>query len=414
MRILFLSPYLPSRVRVRPFSWIQALASLGHEVHLVALRPPEDDWVDDADLRAACHAVEIVPLSRSRTLVNGLRTLATRQPLQLAYAHSPAAEDRVGAIARAGRFDVVHIEHLRGVRLAARVGHLPRVWDAVDCISSLFAETAANAPGRAQRAMARLDLRRTRRFEASAPRQFDATLVTSPADAEAFRRLSGDGTDDRVTVLPNGVDTTYFTPASDSRRDAVIFTGKLSYHANAAAALRLVTRIMPLVWAAHPDTPVVLAGKDPPDVLKALAADSRVTVTGFVPDMRPTFAQAVVAACPLVYGAGIQNKVLEAMASGVPVVTTPSAAAALSATPGRECRIASDDEAFAAEIRLLLDDRARAGAVGLAGRAYVERAHQWPLLAERLTEVYLEAGRTSAARAPRRTGPSSPRHAVRG
>jgi polysaccharide biosynthesis protein PslH len=414
MRILFLSPYLPSRVRIRPFSWIQALHGLGHEIHLVAVRPPEDAWGDEAELRTACQTVEIVPLSRSRTLLNGLRTLATRKPLQLAYARSPTAEDRAGQIAKSGRFDVVHVEHLRGVRMAARVGDLPRVWDAVDCISSLFAETAVNAPGPAQRAMARLDLTRTRRFEAWAPRQFDATLVTSQADADAFQRLSGGGVDNRVTVLPNGVDTTYFAAATGTRREAVIFTGKLSYHANAAAALRLVRRIMPLVWAAHPGTPVVLAGKDPPDALKALAADPRVTVTGFVPDMRPTFSQALVAACPLVYGAGIQNKILEAMASGVPVVTTPSAAAALQATAGRECRIGGDDQAFAAEISMLLDDRAQATAVGLAGRAYVERAHQWPRLAERLTEVYAQACRTAATRGPRHRAPSSPRHALRG
>jgi glycosyltransferase involved in cell wall biosynthesis len=397
MRVLFLSPYIPSKVRIRPYSWIRTLAALGHEVHLVALQPPEDTWTDGAELRSLCSAVDVLPLSRRRTLINGLLTLPTRQPLQLAYAHLPAAERHVARLAASRSFDVVHVEHLRGVALASRLRDLPLVWDAVDSITALFDETRRLAPGRGQRSLARLDLARTRRFEAQAPFRFDRTVVTSPADADAFVRLAGPDAGSRIAVVPNGVDTAYFRPATTAGREGVIFTGKLSYHANAAAVLRLVRDIMPRVWARRPDTPVRIVGKDPTPAIRDLAKDGRVAVTGYVEDLRPSFASAAVAACPLVYGVGIQNKVLEAMASGVPVVTTPGAAAALLAEPERDLLVADDDAAFADAIRGLLDAPQTRETLGEAGRAYVEREHQWPRLGGRLTSVYRQAGAQRAA-----------------
>jgi polysaccharide biosynthesis protein PslH len=392
MRVLFLSPYVPSRVRVRPYSWIRTLAELGHEIHLVALQPPEDAWTDGAELRSLCTTVRVLPLSRRRTLLNGLLTLPTRQPLQLAYAHLPAAERHVARLAQSRSFDVVHVEHLRGVPLASHLSDVPIVWDAVDSISALFDDTRRLAPSRGQRSLARLDLARTRRFESRAPYRFDRTVVTSPSDADAFVRLAGSAAGPKLAVVPNGVDTTYFRPATHSVREGVIFTGKLSYHANAAAALRLVRQIMPRVWSQRPLTPVRIVGKDPPQAIQELTRDARVIVTGYVDDLRPSFAAAEVAACPLVYGVGIQNKVLEAMASGIPVVTTPGAASALLAEPGRDLLVANGDEAFADAICVLLDAPLTREAVGYAGRAYVEREHLWSRLGSRLTSVYRQAG----------------------
>jgi glycosyltransferase involved in cell wall biosynthesis len=388
MRVLFLSPYVPSRVRIRPFSWIRTLAQLGHEVRLIALQPPEDTWAPLAELERVCASVTVIPLSRGRTLANGLATLFRDRPLQLAYAHHPVAERYVEELIAEDRADIVHIEHLRGVAMASRIGGVPIIWDAVDSISALFAETARLAPSRAQRWMARMDLGRTRRFEAVAPMRFDRTLLTSPRDADAFVALAGEAARPRIEVLGNGVDTEYFHPVTSTARDAVLFSGKLSYHANAAAALRLVRRIMPIVWKTHPNTPVLLAGKDPSEAVRQLIADRRVYVTGYLPDLRPVFAQAAVAACPLVYGAGIQNKVLEAMACGIPVVTTPTAGAALAAVAGRDMLIADSDVAFADAICRCLDDVNWRHRVGDAGRAYVEQEHQWPRLGERLAATY--------------------------
>lgn len=392
LRILFLSPYVPSRVRVRPYSWIRSLVALGHDVHLVALTPPDDGTPTAEGLRALGVPVDLFPLTRLRTLANAawaMPRLGT--PLQLAYSRQARAARHVEQLAASGRYDVVHVEHMRGVALASRVGPLPVVFDAVDSISALFAEAVRSAPSRATRWMARLDLARSRRFEARAPSVFSRVVVTSPREASAFVDLAGPSARDRLLVVGNGVDADYFRPPATSVGRAVVFTGKLSYHANAAAAVRLVERVMPAVWAGRPATPVILAGKDPPPEVRALGRHPQVEVTGDLEDMRTAFARAAVAVCPLVYGAGIQNKVLEALASGVPAIVTPAVAGALSGEAGRHYLVAESDAELAAAVTATLDDALRRRTLAMAGRAYVERHHRWETLASLLVEGYRAA-----------------------
>lgn len=400
MRILFVSPYIPSTVRVRPYEWLKALAHAGHQVHLIALRPPEDEWADANVLGAFCSRIDVLPLSRVRTLCNTGRAVLSTQPLQYAYSRHPIAERLIAHHAR--DCDVVHIEHLRGAVLASRVHDVPRVLDAVDSISALFQATKSHSPSVGGRLLARLEHPRTARWEAEAPSGFDRVTVTSEVDRAAFANLAGGHSEDRIVTIPNGVDLDEFLPSADAAaaRPTIIFTGKLSYHANVAAAERLVNRIMPHVWDRLPNVAVVLAGKDPAKSLLRLRVDPRVTVTGYVRHMASEITRAWVSACPLVYGAGIQNKILEAMACGVPVVCSSSAVSALQCRPNHEVLVADDDAAFAHALIDLVSNRERGLAIGAAGRAYVERQHRWSALCERLVGTYVQA-RESFERASR-------------
>ena len=392
MRVLFVSPYVPSRIRVRPYEWIKALAGLGCHVHLVALRPPEDAQLGDGDIRDACGAFEVFPLSRVRTLTNAVRALVSAVPLQAAYSRHPAAEARIRALVAGEPFDVVHIEHLRGSLLVPFPSPRPTVYDAVDCITRLFEQTVRLAPGARQRALARLDLARTRRFESAAVTRFDRLVVSSEAEAEAFRSLAGaDAAAGRVHAIGNGVDSG--PPPAAARDDGrtVLFAGKLSYHANEAAARRLIDAVMPRVWTRRPDARLIVAGLNPSRALQAMAVPGRIAVPGYVEDLRGLMQRATVLAAPLVYAAGIQNKVLEAMASGTPVITSPSACAALDATIGTDVVSAGTDDAFADRIVELLDDRSRRDAIGRAGRAAVVARHDWRDRARALVDVYGEA-----------------------
>jgi polysaccharide biosynthesis protein PslH len=392
MRVLFVAPYLPSPVRVRPYQLIRALAAAGHSVHLVALQPPEDDWAPIAPLFETCEGVDIFRMPRIRTLWNGLRALPTRRPLQAAYSHHPELERHLAGLARPESFDVVHVEHLRGAVLADGVTGLPRVFDAVDSITLLFEQAGQKAPGLAQRVIARADLARTRRFEAAAPWAFDRTVITSPLDRDALVRLAGDGAASRIAVLPNGVDTAYFRRAAAIPSDPlVLFTGKMSYHANASAAQFLAAEVMPLVWRSSPAARLAIVGKSPSPAVRALSADSRVEVTGFVDDIRPWFARASVAVAPMLYGVGIQNKILEAMASGVPVVATSRTGGSLLARRGIEFLVGDSAREISAQITRVLGDPRLRASLSTAGRLYVEAHHDWRAAAARLVSVYAEA-----------------------
>jgi glycosyltransferase involved in cell wall biosynthesis len=133
-----------------------------------------------------------------------------------------------------------------------------------------------------------------------------------------------------------------------------------------------------------------IVGKDPPAEVKRLAEDPGVEVTGTVADLRPFLQTATVAVAPLAYGVGIQNKILEAMACGTPVVTTSPGLAALGAVPNQDLLVADDPGAFADAVVALLRDPARCESVGNSGRRYVEANHAWPSIAAQLEEVYHE------------------------
>lgn len=392
MRILFVVPYVPSKIRTRSYEFVRSLTGLAESVHLVALRPPEDLWAPEAPLRSLGAELELFPLSRRRTLLNALRALPSTRPLQAAYSRHPEARRHLRSLVRSGRFDVLHIEHLRGVTLVGGLTGIPIVFDAVDNISHLFSQAAELAPRWQQRLAARLDLRRTRRFEARAPFRFNRTIVTSAVDREAFVSRAGPAARERLVVVPNGVDWRHFDCLSADRDPAtILFTGKMSYHANAAAALHLARHVMPRVWLSRPDARLVIGGKGPSEQVRALGTDARIEVTGYLDDLRPLFRRATVAVASLVYGAGIQNKVLEAMAAGVPVVTSVAAAGGLTARAGSDFLVGDTPSGLADQILRLLGEPALREGLAAAGRDYVRREHDWTALARRLIETYENA-----------------------
>lgn len=411
MKILYIVPYVPSLIRVRPYNLIRRLSARGHRVTVATIWTNDQERDEVRTLAEQCGAVEAVHLNRWHSLANCARALATREPMQTRYSWSPALMRLVNE--RRDGFDVAHIEHLRGVQYgldprSRLLETLPVIWDSVDCISALFEHAIQHRRDRVGRWINRLELARTRVYEATAVSRFDRVLVTSANDKAALLRLAADAgaasapfdparrvdARDAVTVLSNGVDLDYFAPAADVREpNTLVFSGKLSYHANETAVRYLLTEIMPRIWAVRGTVRLSIVGKDPSADLRRLAArrPDQVVITGTVPDVRPFLRRAAVAVAPLVYAVGCQNKVLEAMACGTPVVAASPAVAALTARPGRDLLAADGPQAFADVVLGLLDNPEQQREIGRAGRAYTEAHHQWDQIAARLEGVYHEA-----------------------
>ena len=424
LNVLFVVPYAPTRIRTRPFHLIRALASHGHRVTVATVwSNKEERAAVEAAFSNGAHAVVAERLPRTRPLWNCVRALLTADPLQAHYSWSPALAHRLARMIDDAPFDVVHVEHLRGVRYAlALANRLPRpgarrspvIWDSVDCISSLFRRAARESQTRRVRLAARLELRRTERYEGRVAPRFDRVLVTSDVDRAELLELAqardGAGLAERLEVIPNGVDLDYFSPSDEPRHPmTLVITGKMSYHANATAVVRFVEDVMPSVWAKLPDVRLLIVGKDPPrDVARLHEAPGgstpgghdtrpvnrgggRVVVTGTVDDIRPFLRTATLAIAPILYGVGIQNKVLEALACATPVVATPQAVSALSARAGEDLIVGRTPGELVTAIVALLEDPDRRRRVGQAGRSYVERRHSWHGVASRLSDIYRDA-----------------------
>ncbi|MEZ5317461.1 MAG: glycosyltransferase [Vicinamibacterales bacterium] len=406
-------PYAPSRIRTRSYHLIRALGAGGHDVTVGTLwrDAGERGLVDALAGWPGIRAVIAEPLPALRSAWNCVRALPGSEPLQARFSWSARLAARLGTAVAGGGFDVVHVEHLRGVRYGlaladgpgAATGRPALVWDAVDCISRLFRLTARESEARLARIAARFELGRTERCEGRAASRFDGVVVTSPRDREdleALMRRQASPSDPglHVDVLRNGLDLDYFSPAGDPRDPAtIVVTGKMSYHANVTAVRWLLREVMPRVWAVRPDARVQVVGQDPPPDLAAEsgggsaaagAGGPRVVVTGTVDDIRPYLRRATLAVAPIRYGVGIQNKVLEAFGCATPVVATPSAVAGLDPGPDAPALVAGDAEGFARATLALLDDAAARDRLGRAGRAFVERAHDWRASAAALTGLY--------------------------
>jgi glycosyltransferase involved in cell wall biosynthesis len=405
MRILFILPYIPNLVRVRAFNFIRALAARGHEVSLFAVDDGSGEHDDIDAIARICTRVETVRLTKRQAGWNMLGALLSNLPLQAAYAWKPSSIFRSSArslLANIGQeFDVVHVEHMRasryGLSLRAAVQAerhpIPVIYDSVDCLSALFRLTAENAPRPIHHWIAQFELQRNEPYESWLLSQFDRVLVTSTADRQALLDLQDNhGKDAEITVVPNGVDLDYFHPFDQPRRDAdtIILTGKMSYHANIAMCKYFVEEILPLIWKTKPDVRLLVVGKNPPAVIRSFARDQRIHVTGTVPDLPDYFQQASIAVAPLVYGVGIQNKILEAMACGLPVVATKQGIEALDAQDGRDLLVAEKPSGFAERVIELLGDPALRARLGRNAREYVEIHHDWNHIAMILEEIYVD------------------------
>lgn len=398
LKILFVTPYQPDLIRVRPYQLIRHLAKAGHQVSLVYYDSPAHTNPEPA-LNEFCNDVYAFPLKRESALYNSLRALPTRQPIQYAYGLQREMEQKLQSLVNEDDmvFDIIHFEHIRTAIYASRLlqknPHIARkcVWDSVDSITLLFRQAARQHPRWVIRQFMKIEANRTAYFEGKAPGLFKQVLVTSQKDKDSFSDLQKIPQSNlNISVLPNGVDLEYFKPGNEIQRstDTLVISGKMSYHANESMVHHFISTILPLIWEKRPDVKLVIVGQNPSSKIRAYASDPRIRVTGWVDDIRPFLQTAAVAVAPLLYGAGIQNKILEAMACETPVIASPIAVQALQAEVGKEIMVGNDDNDFTLKVLELLSNSQLAASIGCAGRDYVERKHSWSATAGQLSAIY--------------------------
>ena len=221
------------------------------------------------------------------------------------------------------------------------------------------------------------------RFESFMFTPFTDTVVVSERDSQELVRINPAL---KVTVIPNGVDTYEFRPRPVQRIPALLFVGNYEYAPNVDAALRLATEIFPAVQARIPQAHLWLVGHAPPPELTTLASDT-IRVTGRVPDVRPYLARASAFVSPLRLGAGIKNKILEALAMGCPVVATPLSLDGIAVRDGQEA-IAADGKAMIDAIVRLLEDSDLRTTLSSNGRKLIESRYSWDHVAEQYEHLY--------------------------
>ena len=398
MRILFVTPYPASRIRARSYGFITQLAQW-HFVELLALCANTREMRDVQELKQIGIAATAIYEPHIIRYMRGLTALTSRWPLQVAFDASCRLRRAIGIHLLRGQFDLMHVELIRTLGALPSIFPIPVVWDAVDCISKLYNQGGQVGITPMLRIIGASEGRRVRAYEQVQLQRFRHVLVTAERDRQALLAIDQDSKvrgsgqiSAEITVIPLGIDQHYFRAYNGARQaETLIFSGKMSFHANIAGVCSLVKHILPLIWQKRPAVKLIIAGSDPPAVVRHLARDPRIEVTGYLPDLRSAIAQAQIAICPLPYAVGMQYKVLEAMALGTPVVASTPVVAGLQAIAGRDLLVADEPTDFAAAVLRLLEDQAQWRSLATHGEAYIRAYHHLDIIVQQLLTVYTKA-----------------------
>jgi len=189
-----------------------------------------------------------------------------------------------------------------------------------------------------------------------------------------------------ISIIANGVDLDFFAPKNLEKKVDLVFTGNMSYPPNVDSACFLAEQIMPLVWQSMPQTTLMISGVNPAPRVKKLASD-KIIVTGWVEDIRNSYAQAKLFIAPMQMGTGLQNKLLEAMAMGIPCITSPLANNALGAEPDQEILIGKTPEEFKQLISNLLNDKDLYTKISTNGHRFAHLNFNWEQKTKELKQL---------------------------
>jgi glycosyltransferase involved in cell wall biosynthesis len=372
--------------KLRAYYQLKGLAE-NHEVHLVCLN---EGPVPEKDLRQLdfCKSIEVIPHSRTRVALNLAASVFNGKPFQVNYFRSARMKAAISELIRRESIDVVYVQLIRlGMNLPfdAPVGWFLDYMDAF----SIGMEKRVRQSGALVRPFARIEARRLREYEAGLADKFDGWSIISERDAAALPHPIRQ----QMVIIPNGVGEMFFEAVERPKEPDfdLIFFGNMGYHPNVQSARYLVEEVLPALQEKGIKGKLCLAGARPAPLLQSYAG-SDITVTGFVDDIRTWVMRARLAIAPLIAGQGLQNKLLESMAMGVPTLTTTLANSALGAEHGKEIVVCDSPEEFALAIRDLLSDPDRAAEIGAAGRRFVEEHFRWKAMNDKLSEA-LEACR---------------------
>jgi len=309
--------------------------------------------------------------------------------LRCAYFYSPALRDHVKVRIEENQVDLIHAEHLKSVAmLEPVVGKIPAVFDAVDCLSMLETRRFTVTKQPLVKLFSWMESRKLARWEGRAVREFNRVVISSTVDRAAYPTDARE----KIDVIPNGVDLKHFGFRQvEAKKNLLVFCAKLDYFPNADAARYFACSVWPLLRARRPELELEIVGSRPPRSVRRLNGRNNIRVIPSVPDVKPFLGRGWVALCPIRIRAGIQNKILEAMALGVPVVATPVCCAGMPLQPGKHLLVADGPEAFASAIELLLDNATLRDKLIESGRAYVEHQHDWADSTRALTDSYRAA-----------------------
>jgi len=388
VRILYVChrfPFPPKRGgKIRPFNMIRHLSERGHDVTVASLVRSAQEADEGQGLRDFCARYEMVRVQNAMQTARMLARLASATPSSFGFFYAPELARRIAAHNAQRRFDLVFVHCSSVARYVEGIGDVPKILDFGDMDSQKWREYGRFKPFPMSIGY-ELEARKLMREERRLAGMFDMCTTTTRAE---WQTLESYGVGLATDWFPNGVDSEYFQPAQEPYdRDTVAFVGRMDYYPNQECMFDFCARTLPVLRARRPATKLVIVGADPSPAVRRLGELPGVVVTGSVPDVRPYVRRAALMVAPLNIARGTQNKILESMAMGVPVVTSRVAAGGVDAQAPLHFLVASTPEEYVGAILRVLDDPSERARLAEAGRARMLAAHAWDASMKRLDSI---------------------------
>jgi polysaccharide biosynthesis protein PslH len=398
MRVLLLTLVAPnppdSGPKVKTHYLLRYLAQR-HRVTLVSFVRSQAEAAAARALEGLCEAVYTVPMRRSRARDAGylLGSLASGQPFLMLRDDSRAMRRLLRHLVARERFDLAHADQLNMIQFARATG-LPVVFDAHNAVWTIFQRMARQERG-LKRAAIEIEWRKLKRYEGRVCRSSAGVMAVSQEDRAA---LVAAGAAEPIAVIPIAVDVQGIAPV-ERRPDArgMLSMATMYWPPNIDGVLWFARDVLPIVRREAADAPFYVVGARPPAAVRALAADTAIQVTGYVDDPAPYLQSSALTVVPLRAGGGMRVKILEALARGIPIVSTTIGAEGIDVTPGQHLLIADEPAAFAEAVLRLLRDRALADRLADAGRRHALARYDWRAVCPAVEQVYERALRGTPA-----------------
>jgi len=444
MRILFLChriPYPPNKGdKIRSFNEIKYLSER-HEIHLACLADDPKDLKYEEDLKNFCKSTNVVLINPKFVKLKSSFYLFSKKPLSVPYFYSRKLQQTIDQLLSTIDFNVIFCfsspmaEYVfkskllvssclklekslvkgspvtrnelpetsnqqpstsnqppaTGNKKPATINHQPKlIMDFVDVDSDKWAQYSKYARFPKSWIYA-LEGRRLADYERNVAETFDHSIFVTEAEKRIFKRKNP--YIQNVSVIPNGVDLDYFSPRfcqkpeTSNQPPVIVFTGAMDYYSNVDGVVWFTKEIMPLIKKQIPAIQFYIVGSNPTKEVLSLSSNNGVIVTGYVPDTREYLKKATVAVVPLRIARGIQNKILEAMAMGIPVVTTPQAFEGIEAKPDRDLILGKDEGKIAKGVIKLIKEASLRKSLGDNARRVIENNYSWTKNLEKLNSI---------------------------
>ncbi|PKR81615.1 glycosyltransferase [Brumimicrobium salinarum] len=364
--------------KLRAYHQIKELAH-HFEIHLISTSEINVGEKWKSQLKPYCKTITVYPINGFQKITGLLRQLLSKKPFQVGYFYHLSIQQKINKQLRRIQPDHIYCQLIRSAEYVKNYHDCPKTIDYMDAFSKGM-ERRANTANWIYKLIFQSEHKRLTNYENSIFEYFEHHTIISKQDKNyIFHTLK-----EQIHIVPNGVDESFLVSPSPSKQEFdLVFTGNMSYPPNITAVQFIVEEVLPLL---PKNIKLKIAGASPSSEVLKLASD-QVHITGFVEDIRTAYQSAKIFIAPMFLGTGLQNKLLEAMALGIPCITTSLANNALDAQPNHEILIADEAQTFAHQIQRLLAEPKLSQQLIEQGRSFISAKYKWNKVTQTLVDL---------------------------